>query len=74
MHAPLPALLGLLGAEVAEDAPVGEPEGVGHGVADVGPAEDGEGDAEDRVEDGHDLGDGGLGGDVTVAWKIQNCL
>ena len=31
-----PPLLGFLGAEVTEDPPVGEPEGVGHGVADVG--------------------------------------
>ena len=31
-----PLLLGFLGAEVAEDPPVGEAEGVGHGVADVG--------------------------------------
>ena len=34
---PLPPLLPwFLGAEVAEDPPVGEAEGVGHGVADVG--------------------------------------
>ena len=31
-----PPLLWFLGAEVAEDPPVGEAEGVGHGVADVG--------------------------------------
>ena len=31
-----PPLFGFLGAEVAEDPPVGEAEGVGHGVADVG--------------------------------------
>ena len=29
-------LLGFLGAEVAEDPPVGEAEGVGHGVTDIG--------------------------------------
>ena len=34
---PLPPLLfGFLSAEVAEDPPVGEAEGIGHGVADVG--------------------------------------
>ena len=34
---PLPApLLGFLCAKVAEDPPVGEAEGVGHGVSDVG--------------------------------------
>ena len=35
-----PLLLGFLGAEVAEDPPVGEAEGVGHGVADVGLGEE----------------------------------
>ena len=59
-------LLGFLGAEVAEDPPVGEAEGVGHGVADVGPAEHRQRDADDGVEDGDHLRHRRLGRDVTV--------
>ena len=65
-HGPPPPLLWLLGAEIAEDPPVAESEGVGHGVADVGPAEDSQGDPADRVEDCHDLGHGRLWGNVAV--------
>ena len=62
-----PLLLGFLGAEVAEDPPVGEAEGVGHGVADVGPAEHRQRDADDGVEDGHHLRHRRLGRDVAVS-------
>jgi hypothetical protein len=61
-----PLLLGFLGAKVAAHSPVEEPERGGHDVADVGQAEEHQGDAQDGVEDGDDLAPLGLGGDVAV--------
>ena len=67
MHPP-PLLLRFLGTKIAEDPPVGESEGVGHGIANVGPAEHGERDAKDGVEYGHHFGHCSLWSNVTVAW------
>ena len=66
---PLPPLLGLPDVDVAADPPVAEPEGVGHGVSDVGPADDGDGDTHDGVEYRHDLPHRGLGGNVPVSCR-----
>ena len=63
---PLPPLLGLPDVDVAADPPVAEPEGVRHGVPDVGPADDGDRDTHDGVEYRHDLPHRGLGGNVPV--------
>ena len=65
----LPSLLCLLNIDIAADPPVAEPEGVGHGVPDVGPADDGDGDTHDGVEYRHDLPHRGLGGDVPVSCR-----
>ena len=67
-----PLVLGLFGADIAEDPPVAEPECISHGVTDVGPAEDGQGDSKDGVEDSHHFGNGSLRGNMTVSWKIEN--
>ena len=45
------------------------PEGVGHGSADVGPAEDSEWHANNGIEDGHNLPHSRLGGNVAVTWQ-----
>ena len=63
---PLPPLLGLPDVDVAADPPVAEPEGVCHGVPDVGPADDRDRDAHDGVEYRHDLPHRRLGGNVPV--------
>ena len=66
----LPPLLGLLDVDIAADPPVAEPEGVGHGVSNVGPADDGDRDANDGVEDCHDLADRSLGSNVAIAFVL----
>ena len=64
---PLPSLLRLPDIHVAADSPVAEPEGMGHGVTDVGPAYDRDGDTHDGVEYCHDFTNRGLWGNMTVS-------
>lgn len=53
-------------AEVAAGLPVDELEGVGHGVSDVGQAQEQEGYAHYGVQDSDDLARVGFRGDITV--------
>lgn len=63
---PFPLFLGLSRANVTKDPPIGEPEGVGHRVADIGPTEHGQRDAQNGVEYGDDFSDGGFRRDVAI--------
>lgn len=51
------------------EAAVHELEALRQDVADVGQVQEHQGNAEDGVQDGHQLAPVGLGSDVAVTWK-----
>lgn len=54
------------------EAAVHELEALGENVANIGEVQKHQRDAEDGVQDGHQLAPVGLGRDVAVAWKKQS--
>ena len=68
----LPPLLCLLDVNITTDSPVAESEGVSHGVPNVGPADDSDGDPNNGVENRHDLSNGSLRGDVAVTLTLRD--
>ena len=70
-HALAP-FLGLLDVDKAAYAPVAETEGVGHGVPDIGPTDDGDWDPNDGIENCYNFSHGRLWCNVPVACRGRN--
>ena len=67
----LPSLLCFLDVNITTDPPVTEPEGVGHGVPNIRPADDSDGDPHNGIEYRHYLSNGSLRGNVAVTFTMN---